>query len=559
MKIVADCPFRGFHSHVSRGKLFGPALSIIFVDTSVTTIDMRSSGDLPSPLMPPADGIQLDHATPGQEPNQTAPPAAAPVSETGQRDAKGVGTCDITATEQDAMRPRYDAAPAGTVNSFSRLRRLAVKLEKYKSHRDFLETCTADGLIPRGFRLTWKCHFDDQNEEVERTLEKASQELVRISAEVAAARVTHLEGEYQTLSEQVGANATRDEQAHSAVIVQKDVQRTKDFTTRTKKRKLDRLRPNQRSQTAGDGPGQTPRPPEPVGVVNLSSRQLTPTELALLTRGLSFVPSRKQTVAQLTAELKEWERLMRLREFWHNSNDNQPREANDTEDAAYKKAKWVPPKGRDPWLDLYLEEVTTSVLRETRSRGIGNLSADEEEALSGLIKDDDIVIRPADKGSSVTIMNTADYIDKLNREMADASTYRPVNEDNTTAINKKVMKLASELYQQGYIGRHQKAYLAPPNPRPGRLQGNPKLHKPGAPLRVIVSGVGHATERVAEAAEEQLRTHVENQPSFIKDTSDFINKLQKVPQPVTDQYGHIPLLFCMDVKKLYPSVPRGKF
>ncbi|KAF0296259.1 STAM-binding protein [Amphibalanus amphitrite] len=351
MKIVADCPFRGFHSHVSRGKLFGPALSIIFVDTSVTTIDMRSSGDLPSPLMPPADGIQLDHATPGQEPNQTAPPAAAPVSETGQRDAKGVVTCDITATEQDAMRPRYDAAPAGTVNSFSRLRRLAVKLEKYKSHRDFLETCTADGLIPRGFRLTWKCHFDDQNEEVERTLEKASQELVRISAEVAAARVTHLEGEYQTLSEQVGANATRDEQAHSAVIVQKDVQRTKDFTTRTKKRKLDRLRPNQRSQTAGDGPGQTPRPPEPVGVVNLSSRQLTPTELALLTRGLSFVPSRKQTIAQLTAELKEWERLMRLREFWHNSNDNQPREANDTEDAAYKKAKWVPPKGRDPWLD----------------------------------------------------------------------------------------------------------------------------------------------------------------------------------------------------------------
>ena len=129
MKIVAGCPFRGFHSHVSRGKLFGPALSIIFVDTSITTIDMRSSGDLPSPLMPPAGGIQLDQATPGQEPNQTAPTLAAPVSEKGQRDSKGGGTCDSTATEQDAMRPRCEAAPAGTVNSFSRLRRLAVKLE----------------------------------------------------------------------------------------------------------------------------------------------------------------------------------------------------------------------------------------------------------------------------------------------------------------------------------------------------------------------------------------------------------------------------------------------
>ena len=72
-------------------------------------------------------------------------------------------------------------------------------------------------------------------------------------------------------------------------------------------------------------------------------------------------------------------------------------------------------------------------------------------------------------------------------------------------------------------------------------------------MRAAVSGRGHATERMAELAESHLKEHVEAQKSYIRDTTDFLAKLQ---EPVIGREGCKPLLFCMDVAKLYPSVPR---
>ena len=98
---------------------------------------------------------------------------------------------------------------------------------------------------------------------------------------------------------------------------------------------------------------------------------------------------------------------MRLREFWHDV-EVQRGAVQDDDDKKCKSTRWTPPKGRDPWLDLYLEEVTASVIRETRLRGGGNLSGDEEEALLRLIKDDD-------KGSSITILNAEDHCCQIQR------------------------------------------------------------------------------------------------------------------------------------------------
>ena len=70
------------------------------------------------------------------------------------------------------------------------------------------------------------------------------------------------------------------------------------------------------------------------------------------------------------------------------------------------------------WLDLYLEEVTATVIRESRSRDnlVSNLSQDEEEAIQMLIRDDSIVIRPADKGSGIVILDTEDFMKNWNRK-----------------------------------------------------------------------------------------------------------------------------------------------
>ena len=123
------------------------------------------------------------------------------------------------------------------------------------------------------------------------------------------------------------------------------------------------------------------------------------------------------------------------------------------------------------------------------------------------------------------------------------------------SIQKKVKDLADRLRAKGLVGKYQHQYLIQKIPQPGLLQGNPKLHKKGAPLRVIISGRGHPTERIAELAESELGSHVESQPSYVRDTTDFINKISKINLKGSKKDEDL-LLFCMDVRKLYPSVPR---
>ncbi|KAH3721882.1 hypothetical protein DPMN_064831 [Dreissena polymorpha] len=74
------------------------------------------------------------------------------------------------------------------------------------------------------------------------------------------------------------------------------------------------------------------------------------------------------------------------------------------------------------------------------------------------------------------------------------------------------------------------------------------------PLRTIMNGRSHPTEKMAEIVEDQLRSHVMSLPSFVRDTMDFLNKIQKVKQPLPEG----TLIFCIDVKALYPSVTRDE-
>ena len=561
MKITADCPFRGFHQHVSKAKLFGPALNITFDSSRVQIFDFRTVNSVAPGTTTPdnrAGASQVERADAMALAGTALQPTAhhgehtgtavhQPSPEPKQPAAQGMSPGGVQSP------PPQDQAPARARGPLSKLRRTAVKLEKNRSHQVFLETCKDKGYIPRGFRLKWKCHFDESDSNIQEILNEASLKLVSACVILAGEKIQRLEQEYSHLLGLVKSTTDQDGGKTIDAIIASDTEKTRASNRKVKNKKLQRIQPRQSMESGTSEPK-----PIPIEVVNMSKRTLSSSELSLLTRGLSFAPSRKQTVAQLTADLKEWERLMRLREYWYdNRNAAHPAAGAPDDDSKYKQSRWVPPRGREPWLDMYLDEVTASVLRETKTRGTGNLSKDEEAALLSLIQDDSIVIRPADKGSSIVIMNTEDYLAKLDEEVGDTTTYQPVSSDQTSQVHKRVRRIVDDLARNGHIGPHQKAYLLPARPQPGHLQGNPKLHKPGAPLRAIISGRGHATERIAEMAEEQLRAHVEHQPSYVRDTSDFISKLRETAQPIVAQVGHTPLLFCMDVKKLYPSVPRA--
>lgn len=282
-------------------------------------------------------------------------------------------------------------------------------------------------------------------------------------------------------------------------------------------------------------------------VINLSSKKLSESQESLLRKGLKFVPTRRRIdVNRLITDLQLWERRMRLREYFHD------KEESNQYSQRVGKSSWTPSEGRDKWLDQYIREVKDDVISGLRKNFKMNITTAEEEALRDLLSDSDIVIRPADKGSGIVILDSKHYVDEVKKEMRENGKYTEVSTDMTQKTANKIKKLADGMFKEGAINAETRKYLIPSDPKPGKLQGNPKIHKTNNPMRTIVNSRDHPTEAMAEIVEAQLTDNVKSLPSYIRDTTDFIKKISDIPQPLPSN----TILFCMDVKALYPNVPR---
>ena len=212
----------------------------------------------------------------------------------------------------------------------------------------------------------------------------------------------------------------------------------------------------------------------------------------------------------------------------------------------------MPPSGRDPGLDMYIEMVKEDIIDGINRNNRDNLYKEERQALRDLSKDDTIVIRPADKGSGVATMNKQDYINKVKDDLNNNTTYKKVNKDILTMVNNKVKKLVKNLHCNGHIDDKTKKYMLPTNPGYGKVKVNPKVHKTDNPIRTIISTINSPTEKLTEVAESELSEWVESLDTYVKDTTHFLwilqNKVGKIPDSA--------ILFTMDVKVLYPSIPR---
>ena len=78
-----------------------------------------------------------------------------------------------------------------------------------------------------------------------------------------------------------------------------------------------------------------------------------------------------------------------------------------------------------------------------------------------------------------------------------------------------------------------------------RLSINP----PGRP---IVSGIGPLTEYVFAFVDRELQPLLANIPSYIKDTTDTLNKLSRI-----DNLPDNTILVTLDVTALYSSIPHN--
>jgi hypothetical protein len=178
-----------------------------------------------------------------------------------------------------------------------------------------------------------------------------------------------------------------------------------------------------------------------------------------------------------------------------------------------------------------------------------NLTPVERTALQNLRSNEDIIIKPVDKGSAVVVMDKSAYIREAERQLSDDRFYNKSDKDPTKQFSDEMTNELNNMHDYGYIDEKILKYLIPDSPKPGRFYLLPKIHKANNLGRPIVSANGHPTEK-------NLRIcgfpHVEALPSFIKDTTDYLQKmaaLNPLPSNTT--------LVTMDVTSLYTNIPHS--
>ena len=94
-----------------------------------------------------------------------------------------------------------------------------------------------------------------------------------------------------------------------------------------------------------------------------------------------------------------------------------------------------------------------------------------------------------------------------------------------------------------------KENLQTKNPKIVSFYLPPKIHKPNNPGRPVVNTIGSITEKISAFVDEHLRTFIHRIPSYVKDTTHFINIMKNV------QLDPDYLFVTVDVSSLYINIP----
>ncbi|CAC5368930.1 MEGF10_11 [Mytilus coruscus] len=159
-----------------------------------------------------------------------------------------------------------------------------------------------------------------------------------------------------------------------------------------------------------------------------------------------------------------------------------------------------------------VSEMKEHLVRYLHRRGKGrwfqtaqviNLTKKEENSLKDILKDDNIVIRPADKGSGIIVIDKEEYFEKLEEEITNYDTYSKTEGTRLMKLQKKVKLLVNRMNKKGSISGEMKTYLISKYPHPAKFKGNSKIHNQNKPYRTIVNGIGTATKRRVEIAKKE--------------------------------------------------------
>ena len=183
-----------------------------------------------------------------------------------------------------------------------------------------------------------------------------------------------------------------------------------------------------------------------------------------------------------------------------------------------------------------------------------NVTVEERKAIDSLRNDTSIIIKEADKGSGIVIWDREDYLREAESQLGDTNVYEELAGDSISPLIKVVKKCLNKINKRGDIPKEKLDFFLVERPKLGRFYLLPKIHKRlyNVPGRPVISNSSFYTENISAFLDSHLKPLARQVKSFVKDTNDFLLKLNSLPPLSQDT-----ILCTVDVVGLYPNIPHA--
>ena len=454
--------------------------------------------------------------------------------------------------------------------TFKLLRRLSEKRVRYRHHLSNYKTYRENNTVLKGLKITVPTGLPLSNKDTrlhwKGILKQASLQLMSVQIGNCRKVIQDLTQQIDSTTRKLQQATPRSELKNKIRIISQDCTKLSHTLSSRQQEKFvrDEITSNQVTRATNCvAPDNTHRsrrfirksvePTDTTHSVVAISCELSDEEIEILSKGLNFCPKPKQVDAQkLSLDLEAFFRRLRLREFFADEDGNSSPNPVDNISAKFKsKSTWNPPKDHSSTLESYISAIKEDVknyIPPTEFRD--NLSKTERQTIGHLRHRDDIVVKPADKGSAVVAMSTEFYESEAKRLLDNPLHYQRLDSDPTQQIAARIETTIKNMVSKGSIRPEVGPNLLQPEPKPGRFYFLPKIHKDGNPGRPIISGNSTATEKISKFVDLLIQPLVPSLSSHVKDTTDFIRKTEKIKElpPGT-------LLATLDVSSLYTNIP----
>lgn len=159
-----------------------------------------------------------------------------------------------------------------------------------------------------------------------------------------------------------------------------------------------------------------------------------------------------------------------------------------------------------------------------------------------------MVIRQADKGGSVVVMNAEDYKLESLGQLNNATTYRTLKTNPTKAFRQQLSHLLDTGVETWVLTAE---FLLVDNPMVTGFLHLPKLYKNIVPVQghPIVAGIGSLFENLGHWIGQYLQPLVLRLPGYFRDTSVVLANTMDIQWRSSYQW------ITIDIRSLYSCIP----